>query len=225
MPLSAHSSAHLRGIWEWLMSSCRPSGLDGTEAAPAALRPSARRSWLCQLVAKLLSVPRPCCCSAGLVAVAKTEAALAALSAQFKARTVMRTYQSITLGCPREAAGQVRTNVGRHFKERKKMGVYEYGGSRQARVCLWLSRTHLHCSGVVPLPARSPCCKPGWCADRCGFRVSASHPFACLLIEFASNMDYLAVPCRRPLAHAIPQQCPGSFLSLPMQGSHSHQQL
>ena len=102
------------------------------------------------------SSSEPGYCSAGLVVVAKTEAALAALSAQFKARTVMRTYQSITLGCPREAAGQVQTNVGRHFKERKKMGVYEYGGSRWARFCLWLSTTPLPLQWLWAFPCMHP---------------------------------------------------------------------
>lgn len=122
--------------------------------------------------------------------VAKTEAALAALSAQFKARTVMRTYQSITLGCPREAAGQVRTNVGRHFRERKKMGVYEYGGSRWARFCLRLSMTPL----PLQRPCASPCMRARLSADRHGRRVSAGHPSGCLPVVFDCNLDCLASP-------------------------------
>lgn len=155
--------------------------------------------------------------------VAKTEAALAALSAQFKARTVMRTYQSITLGCPREVAGQVRTNVGRHFKERKKMGVYEYGGSRWARFCRWLSMTPL----PLQRPCAFPCMRARLSADRRGRRVSAGHPSGCLPVVFNCNLDCLASlhTCRRPLAHTIPQQCSGRLLLLPMQGPHSHQQL
>ena len=112
----------------------------------------------CKALSGSLKVPGHC--PAGLVVVAKTEAALATLSAQFKARTVMRTYLSITLGCPREEVGQVRTNVGRHFKERKKMGIYEYGGSRWARFGLWLSTTPLPLQG----PCASPCMQPLRCA-------------------------------------------------------------
>ena len=145
--------------------------------------------------------------SAGLVVVAKTEAALAALSAQFKARAVMRTYQSITLGCPREAAGQVRTNVGRHFKERKKMGVYEYGGSRWGRLSPWPSTT--------PLPPQRLCAVP--CmqhfavaqADGLAGVGSMSVPItlyaASWLCPFAIWTTW-QVPCGQPLAPTTPLQ-------------------
>jgi len=66
----------------------------------------------------------------GLVVIAKTDVAHASLSSQFKDRTAGRTYQSITLGVPRPAAGRVAANVGRDFRDRKKMAAFEYACTR-----------------------------------------------------------------------------------------------
>ena len=53
--------------------------------------------------------------------------------AQFKDRTVARTYVAITLGVPRGAKGRVATNVGRDLRDRKKMAAFAYGSLRRAR--------------------------------------------------------------------------------------------
>lgn len=67
---------------------------------------------------------------AGLLVVAKDEYSLMHLSSQFKERSVQRTYQSITLGCPSLATGQVATNIGRDSSDRKKMAAFTTGASR-----------------------------------------------------------------------------------------------
>ena len=66
----------------------------------------------------------------GLVVVAKTDVAHRALSEQFKDRTIDRTYLSITLGVPKPPTGRVVTNIGRDFRDRKKMASFEYACTR-----------------------------------------------------------------------------------------------
>ncbi|WPT11082.1 RNA pseudouridine synthase 2 [Picochlorum sp. SENEW3] len=66
----------------------------------------------------------------GLVVVAKTDVAHASLSAQFKDRTVSRTYLSLTLGVPTPSEARIRTNIGRDFRDRKKMAAFEYACTR-----------------------------------------------------------------------------------------------
>lgn len=68
--------------------------------------------------------------------IAKDEYSLVHLSDQFRARSVQRTYQSITLGCPSPAAGQVSTNIGRDSADRKKMAAFPLGSSRYALTML-----------------------------------------------------------------------------------------
>ncbi|KAI8110113.1 hypothetical protein M9435_001792 [Picochlorum sp. BPE23] len=66
----------------------------------------------------------------GLVVIAKTDVAHASLSAQFKDRTVNRTYLSLTLGVPTPSKARIRTNIGRDFRDRKKMAAFEYACTR-----------------------------------------------------------------------------------------------
>ena len=66
----------------------------------------------------------------GLVVVAKTDIAHRSLSRQFKDRTIDRTYLSITLGVPKPPKGRIVTNVGRDFRDRKKMASFEYACTR-----------------------------------------------------------------------------------------------
>jgi len=66
----------------------------------------------------------------GLVVVAKTDIAHASLCRQFKDRTVGRIYYSITLGLPQPGAGRVKTNIGRDFRDRKKMAAFAYASTR-----------------------------------------------------------------------------------------------
>lgn len=66
----------------------------------------------------------------GLVVVAKTDLAHSSLAAQFKERSIKRTYLSITLGVPYPSQGKVETNIGRDFRDRKKMAAFAYASSR-----------------------------------------------------------------------------------------------
>ena len=66
----------------------------------------------------------------GLVVVAKSEAAHSCLSRQFKDRTISRLYLSITLGVPNPSKGAVMTNIGRDYRDRKRMAAFAYGSTR-----------------------------------------------------------------------------------------------
>ena len=69
--------------------------------------------------------------TSGLLVVAKTDEAHARLSAQFSSHKEMdRRYHGIVQGRPRQAAGTVTTQMGRHPVHRKKMAVRPAGGRR-----------------------------------------------------------------------------------------------
>ena len=61
--------------------------------------------------------------TSGLIAVAKTALAHAALVAQFQAHTIAKTYQALVWGRLPEAAGEIDREVGRHPTQRQKMSV------------------------------------------------------------------------------------------------------
>jgi 23S rRNA pseudouridine1911/1915/1917 synthase len=65
--------------------------------------------------------------TSGLMVVAKTEQALAALSRQFARRTVRREYQAIVWGVFRERQGLIEADLGRSKQDRKKMAVVAEG--------------------------------------------------------------------------------------------------
>lgn len=66
----------------------------------------------------------------GLVVIAKTDLAHASLCRQFKDRTVGRAYLALTLGLPQPPSGRVTTNIGRDFRDRKKMAAFAYASTR-----------------------------------------------------------------------------------------------
>lgn len=45
---------------------------------------------------------------------------------------VERCYEAIVLGQPKQAEGRVETNIGRDVRDRKRMGVFPWQGSRWA---------------------------------------------------------------------------------------------
>ena len=66
--------------------------------------------------------------TSGLMVVAKTEAALAALAAAFAARDLDRAYLALVWGLPQPAAGTIEGAIGRDPRERKRMAVVARGG-------------------------------------------------------------------------------------------------
>lgn len=66
--------------------------------------------------------------TSGVLVAAKTQAALDALAAQFKAGVTRKTYLALVHGAPRPSAGQLRTQIGRSPRDRKRMAVLSRGG-------------------------------------------------------------------------------------------------
>jgi len=66
--------------------------------------------------------------TSGVMVVAKTEAALARLSAMFAARDLDRAYLALCWGVPNPATGSIEGAIGRDKRERKRMAVVTHGG-------------------------------------------------------------------------------------------------
>ena len=66
--------------------------------------------------------------TSGVMVVAKTEQALATLSAAFAARDLDRQYEAIAWGVPSPGMGDVEGDIGRDPRERKRMAIVAHGG-------------------------------------------------------------------------------------------------
>ena len=73
--------------------------------------------------------------TSGILVIAKTALAQAHLSAQFKNRTLQKTYLALVLGRMKTASGVIDLPIGRHPADRKKMSVLSKR-NRDART-LW----------------------------------------------------------------------------------------
>ena len=95
--------------------------------------------------------------TSGLLAVAKTDAALAGLQAAFRDGAVRKTYLAVTCGVPDPPAGRLETLIGRSPRDRKKMAVVprngkpaltewvvaeDFGAAALLRVRIHTGRTH-----------------------------------------------------------------------------------
>ncbi|MBV9538692.1 MAG: RluA family pseudouridine synthase [Acidisphaera sp.] len=68
--------------------------------------------------------------TSGVMVVAKTEAALATLSAAFAARDLDRAYLALAWGLPNPAEGSLTGAIGRDPRDRKRMAVRVIGGKQ-----------------------------------------------------------------------------------------------
>ena len=66
--------------------------------------------------------------TSGVMVVAKTEQALATLSAAFAARDLDRAYLALSWGLPDPAAGDIEGAIGRDPRDRKRMALVRHGG-------------------------------------------------------------------------------------------------
>ena len=66
--------------------------------------------------------------TSGVMVVAKTDQALACLSAAFAARTIERAYTALVWGLPNPAAGDIEGAIGRDPRDRKRMAIVDRGG-------------------------------------------------------------------------------------------------
>ena len=68
--------------------------------------------------------------TSGIMVVAKTEQALAALSAAFAARDIDRAYLGLCWGLPNPARGSIEGPIGRDPRDRKRMALVAHGGKQ-----------------------------------------------------------------------------------------------
>ena len=66
--------------------------------------------------------------TSGVMVVAKTELALAALSAAFAARDLDRAYLALAWGVPSPVQGDIEGDIGRDPRDRKRMAIVSRGG-------------------------------------------------------------------------------------------------
>ncbi len=66
--------------------------------------------------------------TSGVMVVAKTEQALAVLSAAFAARDLDRAYLALVWGLPTPASGEIEGPIGRDPRDRKRMAMLKSGG-------------------------------------------------------------------------------------------------
>jgi 23S rRNA pseudouridine1911/1915/1917 synthase len=66
--------------------------------------------------------------TSGLMVVAKTDLAHAALAAAFAERSITRAYRAVVWGLPQPARGEFSGAIGRSPRNRKKMAVVTHGG-------------------------------------------------------------------------------------------------
>ncbi len=85
--------------------------------------------------------------TSGVMVVAKSEQALATLSASFAAHTLDRAYLALCWGLPNPAAGEIEGAIGRDPRDRKRMAVRTGGG----KAALTRYRTIGHALGAVAL--------------------------------------------------------------------------
>jgi 23S rRNA pseudouridine1911/1915/1917 synthase len=64
--------------------------------------------------------------TSGVMVVARTQAALRSLSAQFKGRVVKKQYLALVAGVIKKGSGTIDAGLGRHVKDRKKISVHTH---------------------------------------------------------------------------------------------------
>jgi 23S rRNA pseudouridine1911/1915/1917 synthase len=89
--------------------------------------------------------------TSGLIVVAKHDAALRNLQAQFKARTVYKEYLALLEGNLQPPQGRISAPIGRHPNERKRMAVFAPGadGASSAREAVTVYRVLRLYTGAV----------------------------------------------------------------------------
>jgi len=89
--------------------------------------------------------------TSGVLVVA--DAAQIALSQQFKARTVSKTYLAVVSGMPGQESGRIDLPVGRHPRDRKKMSTTTRAG-RNA-ITLWRVKEHFYGAALLEIDLKT----------------------------------------------------------------------
>ena len=96
--------------------------------------------------------------TSGVMVAAKSDRALAGLSALFATHDIERTYIALTRGAPTPEKGRIQTQIGRSSSDRKKMAVLKAGG-REAITDYVVQKTFGQPAkaSAAPLAARVAC--------------------------------------------------------------------
>jgi 23S rRNA pseudouridine1911/1915/1917 synthase len=87
--------------------------------------------------------------TSGVMLVAKTEAALRQLTADFQSRIIRKIYHAVLLRCPPADSGRLVAAIGRHPVQRKKMALRT--GGRHAATCWRVLERYPNTMGLLEL--------------------------------------------------------------------------
>ena len=145
--------------------------------------------------------------TSGVMVVAKTEAALAALSAAFAARDLDRAYLALCWGVPSPEAGDIEGAIGRDPRERKRMAMVARGGKPA------LTRYRALAAHQVAVSLLE-----------CRLATGRTHQIRVHLSARGHPIVGDPVYLRRipAVARALPEVLRGALLDFPRQALHAH---
>ena len=144
--------------------------------------------------------------TSGVMVVAKTETALATLSAAFASRALERSYQALCWGLPNPSAGEIEGAIGRDPRDRKRMAIVTRGG----KLALTRYRTLRSWHAAVTLV-------------ECQLATGRTHQIRVHLASTGHPIVGDQVYLRRnpAAAHALPEPARSQLLGFPRQALHA----
>ena len=144
--------------------------------------------------------------TSGVMVVAKTEQALATLSAAFAARDLDRAYTAVVWGVPAPAEGEIEGAIGRDPRDRKRMAIVAKGG----KAALTRYRT---AQAWFPMAARLDC----------KLMTGRTHQIRVHLASIGHPLAGDPVYLKRPpaIARGGPEPARSALLAFPRQALHA----
>ena len=144
--------------------------------------------------------------TSGVMVVAKTEIALATLSAAFASRDLERSYLALCWGLPSPGAGEIEGAIGRDPRDRKRMAIVTRGG----KPALTHYRTQKSWHAAVALL-------------ECRLATGRTHQIRVHLASIGHPIVGDPVYLRRhpAAARAVPEPARGQLLGFPRQALHA----